>query len=139
MTLHSFSEGIGIGVSFGGEFGASLGVFISASLAVHNIPEGLAIAIVLFPKKLSRWTIALWCIMTSLPQPIMAVPSYIFVEHFIPVLPVGLGFAGGAMIYVALTELVWEALEDIANWKTTMGVVIMSMAAMTKCQNVLHG
>ena len=41
MTAHSFAEGVGVGVSLGGA--GELGVFITTAIAIHNIPEGLAI------------------------------------------------------------------------------------------------
>jgi zinc transporter ZupT len=48
MTAHSFAEGVGVGVSFAGSDG--LGAFITTAIAFHNVPEGLAIALVLVPE-----------------------------------------------------------------------------------------
>ncbi len=107
MTLHSFSEGVAVGVSFGG--GEKLGGLITLAIAVHNIPEGLAISAVMRPKGASVASCAWWSVFSSLPQPLMAVPAFLFVESMSAFLPYGLGFAAGAMVFMVYMELLPEA------------------------------
>jgi ZIP family zinc transporter len=135
MTLHSFTEGIGVGVSFGG--GQSLGLFITLAIAVHNIPEGLAISLVLVPRGVGVVRSALWSIFSSLPQPLMAVPAFLFVAIFEPFLPIGLGFAGGAMIWMVFSELVPDALRETTG-NTVAIVVTLSVAAMVAFQFLIR-
>ena len=127
MTAHSFTEGVGLGVSFGG--GQALGLFITVAIAVHNIPEGLAISLVLVPRGVGAFKAGLWSIFSSLPQPIMAVPAFLFVSTFEPLLPYGLGFAAGAMIWMVFSELVPDALEetshDLVAVVATLSIVVM--------------
>jgi ZIP family zinc transporter len=110
MTVHSFSEGVAVGVSFGG--GLTLATVITAAIAVHNIPEGVAITAVLRPRGVGLWQCAGWSVVSSLPQPLMAVPAFLFVEAVRPALPWGLGFAAGAMVFMVLVELLPEAFEE---------------------------
>jgi zinc transporter ZupT len=136
MTLHSFAEGIGVGVSFGGE--GQLGLFISLAIAIHNVPEGLAIALVMIPRGTPVWKAAGWSVFSSLPQPLMAVPAFLFVEAFYPVLPVGLGLAAGAMVWMVFSELMPDALEDAPG--NAVGVAVGgAMAAMLALSQLLPG
>jgi ZIP family zinc transporter len=67
MTAHSFTEGVGVGVSFGG--GQDLGIFISLAIAVHNVPEGLAISLVLIPRGAGVGKAAFWSIFRACRSP----------------------------------------------------------------------
>ncbi|MBV9774891.1 MAG: ZIP family metal transporter, partial [Gemmatimonadetes bacterium] len=68
MTVHSFTEGVGVGVAFGG--GKKLGLLITLVIALHNIPEGLAISLTMVPRGTPAWQAVLWSIFSSLPQPL---------------------------------------------------------------------
>jgi zinc transporter, ZIP family len=112
MTVHSLAEGIGMGMSFGG--GLSLGFSINIAMAIHNLPEGITVALVLVSKGVSPLSATvsqksgfgrilvtlfqLWATFSALPQPLMAIPSYWFVEVFSAILPFGLSFSAGAMV-----------------------------------------
>lgn len=136
MTVHSFTEGVGVGVAYGG--GDELGVFITTAIAVHNIPEGLAISLVLVPRGTSVWKAAGWSVFSSLPQPLMAVPAFLFVEAFARALPAGLGFAAGAMIWMAGRELLPEALDDAPRGQVAL-TTVLAIAGMLLFQVVLKG
>jgi zinc transporter ZupT len=110
MTVHSFAEGVAVGVSFGG--GQKLATLITIAIAVHNIPEGVAISAVMRSRGASVAACAAWSVVSSLPQPLMAVPSFLFVDAFVSVLPFGLGFAAGAMVYMVFLELLPDAFEE---------------------------
>jgi zinc transporter ZupT len=119
MTAHSASEGIGVGVSYGG--GDKLGLLITLAIAIHNIPEGLAISLVLVPRGATTRSAAGWSVFSSLPQPLIAPFAYLFVQQFKPFLAVGLGFAAGAMIWMVFSELLPEALRGASRQALALG------------------
>lgn len=136
MTVHSFSEGVAVGVSFGG--GITLATVITLAIAVHNVPEGVAITAVLRPQGVSVAKCAGWSVFSSLPQPLMAVPAFLFVNAFRPALPWGLGFAAGAMVFMVLVELLPEAFGEgrrgvVATLTTT------TLIGMVVFQRLLQG
>ena len=128
MTVHSFAEGVGVGVAFGGE--DALGILIAIAIAIHNVPEGLAISLVLVPRGVSVRGAAGWSIFSSLPQPLMAVPAYVFVEQFTGFLPLGLGFAAGAMLSLVAFDLVPEALETRGRWLVALTITASAIAML---------
>ncbi len=136
MFIHSIPEGIAIGVGFAtGNF--HFGMIMAMAIAVHNIPEGIAVSLPLKADGASTSKCAIASILTSLPQPIMAVPAALLTWIFEPLLPIGLGFAGGAMIYLVMVELIPEALKEGGETLTAWGVMI-GLSGMLLLTNLLQ-
>ncbi|MFB6100816.1 MAG: ZIP family metal transporter [Candidatus Nanohalobium sp.] len=123
LTVHSFPEGVAIGVAFA-ELGLGSGIpllgfmvpaiaiTMTIAISIQNIPEGVAISIPFKASGVSNWKTMGAAIFSSVPQPIGAVIAFYFVREARAFLPVGYGFAAGAMIYLVLTEFVEEAFEE---------------------------
>ena len=125
LTVHSFPEGVAVGVSFarmgldGGVDVPVLGltvpllaVVMTVSISVHNVPEGLAISIPLKHLGVSKWRMVGAAVFSSLPQPIGAVVAFAFVRWAEGFLPFGFGFAAGAMVFLVVTEFIPEGLAE---------------------------
>lgn len=124
LFIHSFPEGIAIGVAYGsGE--AQLGILIAIAIAIHNIPEGLAVALPLNAEGVSGWKGVGWAIFSGVPQLIAAVPAYLAVRAFRPILPYAFGFAAGAMILLVMTEMIPESRNNEKE-RLSSGVVGMA-------------
>lgn len=136
MFIHSIPEGIAIGVGFA-TGNLHFGMIMAMAISVHNIPEGIAISLPLKADGVSTSKCAFYSILTSIPQPIMAVPAALLTWMFAPLLPIGLGFAGGAMIYLVLDELIPEALEDGGKTLTAWGVML-GLCGMLLISNLLN-
>jgi zinc transporter ZupT len=134
MLALSTAEGVGVGVAFGA--GKTLGLLITAVIAVENVPQGLAISLVLVPRGESALGAAAWSVFSSLPQVLLAVPAFLFVRAFEPFLPGALGFASGALIWMSFSDLVPEALAETSR-KLVILVLVTSAVAMVAVQGLI--
>jgi len=129
MCIHSIGEGISIAVTSSAD-ADRLGLYVLISLAIHNIPEGVAVTMMMINKGLSIPQASMCAVVSNLPQPLIALPAYVFLEYYKSYVPWGLGFSSGAMLYVVLHELIPEAQEKASNlrvWLITCsaaGVVV---------------
>ena len=85
-----------MGVSFSGPNGWYDGLFICTALGIHNIPEGLAVAAVMFARGWSLKHAAFWATIHALPQPALAVVGFVALNYCLRLMPLAMGFGAGA-------------------------------------------
>jgi ZIP family zinc transporter len=132
ITLHNIPEGMAVGVAFGAlRQGYSLeglmgAVTIALGIGLQNFPEGAAVSLPLRREGYSRGRSFLLGQASGMVEPIAGVLGAVLVVYVEAILPFALSFAAGAMILVAVHELIPECQADRQThpYFSTMGIVL---------------
>lgn len=128
ITIHNFPEGMSVGVSFGsGDM--NNGLVLSIAIALQNIPEGLAVALPLVGLGYNKWRAVAIATLTGLVEPVGGLLGITMVTLFQSILPIAMGFAAGAMLFVISEEIIPEThakgRSRIATFSLMIGFIVM--------------
>lgn len=123
ITLHNFPEGLAVGVGFGtGD--VTNGMALAIGIGLQNMPEGLVVAFALLAGGYSVWPSFLVGLASGLVEPLGGLIGAGIVSLAAPLLPWGLAFAAGAMLFVINQEVVPELHREKTESRNTFGLLI---------------
>ncbi len=122
ISLHNFPEGIA--VASGYTYLPQLGLIVAVAMALHNIPEGIAISLPVYMSGASRLSAFKLALVSGLVEPFGALAASIFLQTSSSLVPYGLSFASGVMVFVTLDELVPVAHEHGHEHFTAFGMIM---------------
>lgn len=111
IALHNFPEGVALGTVYTASKVPGGWISLALLMALHNIPEGMVLAtsMRLANARVSRVMLAL--VLVEVPMGLGATVGGIFGEISAAATALSLGFAGGAMLYITVDELLPAARE----------------------------
>jgi len=128
ITIHNIPEGLAVGIGFGSGDIAS-GTSLAIGIGLQNAPEGLAVGLALLGENYTRTTAFFVAAATGMVEPIAGAIGAAAVGISELVLPWGLMFAAGAMIFVISNEIIPEThRHGHHRWATgglMIGLVVM--------------
>ena len=138
ITIHNIPEGLAVGVAFGAlqqscSTESLMGaVSVAVGIGLQNFPEGAAVSVPLRREGWSRGKSFLVGQASALVEPVAGVLGAWLVLYVQALLPYALSFAAGAMILVAVHELIPECQKNQSDqpYFATMGIVLGFAAMM---------
>jgi zinc transporter, ZIP family len=123
IALHNLPEGLAIGVAFAGTDAVAASA-LALGISVQNVPEGLVVAVALRGAGYGRWRAAGIGTATGLVEPVGAVLGAAVVSVSAMLLPWGLAFAAGAMLFVISHEIIPESHRNGHERHATTGLML---------------
>lgn len=127
ITAHNFPEGCA--TFFATLDHPSVGVTLAIAIALHNIPEGVSIAIPVYFATESKRAAVMATVISAVAEPAGAIIGYTILAPFLSPIVYGIlfGFIAGAMVYLALDELLPAARRYAVGHETVYGLVLGMM------------
>jgi len=123
IVLHNVPEGLAIGVAAAGTDTARA-TALATGIAIQDVPEGLVVALALQSLGARRWLAACVGAASGLVEPLAAVLGAGMIGLSAPLLPWGLAFAAGAMIFVVSHEVIPESHRQGHARPATTGLLL---------------
>jgi zinc transporter, ZIP family len=128
ITLHNLPEGLSVGVSYAsGDQG--LGGLIAFAIGLQNAPEGFLVALFLVNQKVSKMKAITIATLTGAVEIFTALIGYSLSAFVDGLVPYGLSFAAGAMLFIIYKELIPESHGDgnerLATYAFIIGLITM--------------
>lgn len=101
----------------------SVGLPLAAAIALQDLPEGLAVAIALRSAGFAPWKAVLLAAATGLLEPLGALLGVGLSSGLAVSYPIGLGLAAGAMIFVVSHEVIPETHRNGHQTPATVGLM----------------
>ncbi len=119
------------GLAVGAGYGdtAQSGAAIAAAIGLHNIPEGMAMALPMLAGGIGFWPVVGIATFAGLVTPIGAIIGSWFADLSSSMLAFSLAFAAGAMVYITSDELIPLSHKDGHSHFANAGVMIGFMVA----------
>lgn len=122
ITLHNLPEGMAVGVAFGGGDMGN-GAAVALGIGLQNMPEGLAVAVSLLSLNYPRLQALGVALLTGLVEPVGGFLGAAAVSIAHVLLPWGLAFAAGAMLFVISNEIIPETHRRGLESQGTVGLM----------------
>jgi len=131
ITLHNVPEGLAVGVAFGAGDAANA-VPLAVGIGIQNMPEGMAVALALLTLNFSPAKATLLALASGMVEPLGGLLGAGVISIMQPMLPLGLSFAAGAMLFVISHEIIPETHhqkghETVATVSLMIGFIVMMM------------
>ncbi len=122
IALHNLPEGLAVGVGFGGD--VRDGITLAIGIGLQNMPEGLIVAVAMLTLGYGKGVAFGMSLLTGLIQPVGGLIGATAVSLSQVMLPWGMAFAGGAMLFVISHEIIPGSHRHGHKNRATAGVLI---------------